>query len=117
MALCCSCSSPVHGAAAQGVADHPPENAAQLTDRKPVRPARRVSHETLVSEAVQTYGPSLSKRSLGGQDDVMRELISNGTPNMPVKYSLEPNKVGEVVRISRRSRRSRAPLSTTPAPH
>ena len=48
--------------------------------------------------AVRTYGPSLSKESLGGQDDVMRELIGNGTPNMPgFKYSLEPGEIGSVI--------------------
>jgi mono/diheme cytochrome c family protein len=29
------------------------------------------------------YGPALSKESLGGQEDVMIQVISNGTPRMP----------------------------------
>ncbi|HZD64191.1 MAG TPA: cytochrome c, partial [Xanthobacteraceae bacterium] len=29
------------------------------------------------------YGPELSRSSLGGQETVMREVISNGTPRMP----------------------------------
>jgi mono/diheme cytochrome c family protein len=29
------------------------------------------------------YGPVLSKESLGGQEDIMVQVISNGTPRMP----------------------------------
>ena len=29
------------------------------------------------------YGPALSKESLGGREEVMREVIANGTPRMP----------------------------------
>jgi len=33
------------------------------------------------------YGPQLSKESLGGNADAMRQVISNGTPRMPAfKY-------------------------------
>ena len=57
-----------------------------------------VCHVKTLITAVRTYGPALSKASLGGQDDVMRELISNGTPNMPgFKYSLEPGEIGAIV--------------------
>jgi mono/diheme cytochrome c family protein len=45
-----------------------------------------------------TYGPLLSKESLGGQDDVMREVISNGTPRMPgFKYHFEPSQIDAIV--------------------
>ena len=44
------------------------------------------------------YGPVLSKDSLGGQDDVMREFISNGTPRMPgFKYHFEPAQIDAIV--------------------
>ncbi|HEY4404792.1 MAG TPA: cytochrome c [Xanthobacteraceae bacterium] len=57
-----------------------------------------VCHVKTLITAVRTYGPALSKESLGGQDDVMRELISNGTPNMPgFKYSLEPAEIGTII--------------------
>jgi mono/diheme cytochrome c family protein len=46
-----------------------------------------------------TYGPPLSKASLGGQEDVMREVIANGTPRMPAfKYHLEPAQIDAIVR-------------------
>jgi mono/diheme cytochrome c family protein len=31
----------------------------------------------------RTYGPPLNKNAGGGDDDVMREYITNGTPRMP----------------------------------
>jgi mono/diheme cytochrome c family protein len=47
----------------------------------------------------QTYGPPLSKASLGGQEDVMREVIANGTPRMPAfKYHFEPAQIDAIVR-------------------
>jgi mono/diheme cytochrome c family protein len=45
-----------------------------------------------------TYGPPLSKASLGGQEDVMREVIANGTPRMPAfKYHFEPAQIDAIV--------------------
>ena len=44
------------------------------------------------------YGPALSKESLGGQVDVMREVISNGTPRMPgFKYQFTPAQIDQIV--------------------
>ena len=34
-------------------------------------------------ELAPYYAPALSRESLGGQEDVMREVIGNGTPRMP----------------------------------
>jgi mono/diheme cytochrome c family protein len=40
------------------------------------------------------YGPALSRDSLGGQDDVMREVIGNGTPRMPgFKYTFTQDQI------------------------
>jgi mono/diheme cytochrome c family protein len=53
------------------------------------------------------YGPALSHQSLGGQDDVMREVISNGTPRMPgFKHHFQPQQIDAIV----------AYLKTIPAP-
>ena len=53
------------------------------------------------------YGPSLSRQSLGGQEDVMREVISNGTPRMPgFKHHFEPAQIAAIA----------AYLKTIPAP-
>ena len=42
----------------------------------------QICHTTVVLTG-RLYGPVLSKDSLGGQEDVLREVISNGTPRMP----------------------------------
>jgi len=53
------------------------------------------------------YGPVLSKDSLNGQEDVMREFISNGTTRMPgFKLQFEPTQINAIV----------AYLKTVPAP-
>ena len=53
------------------------------------------------------YGPTLSKDSAGGRDDVMRDVIGNGTPRMPgFKYQFEPNQIDAIV----------AYLKTVPTP-
>jgi mono/diheme cytochrome c family protein len=44
------------------------------------------------------YGPELSQNSAGGQEDVMRDVISNGTPRMPgFKYHFEPAQIEAIV--------------------
>jgi mono/diheme cytochrome c family protein len=41
---------------------------------------------------------ALSQASLGGQEDVMREVIANGTPRMPAfKYHFEPAQIDAIV--------------------
>ena len=54
------------------------------------------------------YGPVLSKDSLNGQEDVMREFISTGTSRMPgFKFQFEPTQINAIV----------AYLKTVPAPN
>jgi mono/diheme cytochrome c family protein len=54
-----------------------------------------------------TFGPALSKDTAGGRDDVMREVIMNGTLRMPgFKYHFEPPQVDAVI----------AYLKTVPTP-
>jgi mono/diheme cytochrome c family protein len=66
-----------------------------------------VCHVKTLITAVRTYGPALSKQSLGGLDDVLGAFIGNGTSNMPgFKYSLAPGEIGAIV----------AYLKTLPAP-
>ena len=44
------------------------------------------------------YGPTLSQESAGGREDVMREVIANGTPRMPgFKYQFEPSLIEAIV--------------------
>jgi mono/diheme cytochrome c family protein len=54
------------------------------------------------------YGPVLSKDSLGGQEDVMREFIGTGTSRMPgFRFQFEPSQINAIV----------AYLKTVPAPN
>lgn len=54
-----------------------------------------------------TFGPALSRESAGGRDDVLREVIMNGTPRMPAfKLNFEPAQVDAII----------AYLKTVPAP-
>jgi mono/diheme cytochrome c family protein len=58
------------------------------------------------------YGPELSQNSLGGQEAVMREVISNGTPRMPgFKYHFEPAQIDAIVAYLKTM-----PPSPSPAP-
>ena len=44
-----------------------------------------------------TIGPILSRDSAGGRDDVVRQVISDGTPNMPgFKHLLEPGEIAAI---------------------
>jgi len=54
-----------------------------------------------------TFGPTLSKESAGGSEDVMRATITNGTPRMPgFKLLFEPAQIDAIV----------AYLKTVPVP-
>lgn len=44
------------------------------------------------------YGPELSKINMGGSEEVLRVIISNGTQRMPgFKYTYTPEQVGAIV--------------------
>jgi mono/diheme cytochrome c family protein len=43
------------------------------------------------------YGPALSKEAAGGREDVIRDVISNGTPRMPgFKYTYDPAQIAAI---------------------
>jgi mono/diheme cytochrome c family protein len=53
------------------------------------------------------YAPALSRETLGGRTEVIREVISNGTPRMPgFKHHFERGEIDAIV----------AYLKTVPAP-
>jgi mono/diheme cytochrome c family protein len=54
------------------------------------------------SLGARTYGPALNKDAGGGDDDVMREFITNGTPRMPAfKYFLKPEQIEAIISYMR----------------
>jgi mono/diheme cytochrome c family protein len=53
---------------------------------------------TLVQQRTRQYGPVLSRETLGGDDELIREYIRNGTPRMPgFRYYFEPEQIGAIV--------------------
>ena len=54
------------------------------------------------SLGARTYGPALNKEAGGGDDDVMREFITNGTPRMPAfRYYLKPDQIEAIISYMR----------------
>ena len=93
-------------ASAQQLAAHSPLNDKQALGMRLFNQSCRVCH-TKPQLSSPVYGPTLSRQSLGGQGDVMREVISNGTPRMPgFKHHFEPPQIDAIV----------AYLKTIPAP-
>ena len=83
-----------------------PLNDRELLGMRLFNQSCRVCH-TKPQLTSPLYGPALSQKSLGGQEDVMREVISNGTPRMPgFKHHFEPPQIDAIV----------AYLKTIPAP-
>jgi mono/diheme cytochrome c family protein len=83
-----------------------PLNDRELLGMRLFNQSCRVCH-TKPQLTSPLYGPALSRQSLGGPDDVMREVISNGTPRMPgFKHHFEPPQIDAIV----------AYLKTIPAP-
>jgi mono/diheme cytochrome c family protein len=61
-----------------------------------------------------TFGPTLSKDSAGGNDEVMRGVIMDGTPRMPgFKLEFTPPQINAIVAYLRTVP---APEPTSPAP-
>lgn len=69
-------------ASAQPAATQASFNDKELLGMRLFNQSCRVCH-TKPQLSSPLYGPALSRQSLNGQDDVMREVISNGTPRMP----------------------------------
>jgi mono/diheme cytochrome c family protein len=83
-----------------------PLNDRELLGMRLFNQSCRVCH-TKPQLTSPLYGPALSRQSLGGQDSVMREVISNGTPRMPgFKHHFESPQIDAIV----------AYLKTIPAP-
>ena len=54
------------------------------------------------SLGARTYGPALNKDAGGGDNDVMREFVENGTPRMPAfKYYLKPEQIEAIISYMR----------------
>jgi len=84
-------------ASAQPAATHASLNDKELLGMRLLNQSCRVCH-TKPQLSSPLYGPALSRQSLGGQDDVMREVISNGTPRMPgFKHHFDRTQIDSIV--------------------
>ncbi|HLK81946.1 MAG TPA: cytochrome c [Xanthobacteraceae bacterium] len=53
---------------------------------------------TVVQQRTRQYGPVLSRETLGGDEELIREYISTGTPRMPgFRYYFEPAQINSIV--------------------
>lgn len=96
-----------HGASAQPAEAGAPLNDTQKIGQKLFYQSCVVCHTKPQITSGQ-YGPVLSKDSLGGQEDVMREFIGTGTSRMPgFRFQFEPGQINAIV----------AYLKTVPAPN
>ena len=93
------------GAFAQQPAN-PPLTAVQTEGRDTFAKSCSICHLPPQHNA-PTYGPRLNQTSLGGNEQVMRQVISDGTPRMPgFKHMYKPAEIDSII----------AYLKTVPAP-
>lgn len=53
---------------------------------------------TVVQQRTRQYGPVLSRETLGGDEELIREYIGNGTPRMPgFRYYFAPDQINAIV--------------------
>ena len=53
---------------------------------------------TLVQQRTRQYAPVLSRETLGGDEELIREYIGNGTPRMPgFRFYFEPTQISAIV--------------------
>jgi mono/diheme cytochrome c family protein len=67
---------------------------------------------TLVQQRTRQYGPVLSRETLGGDEELIREYIGNGTPRMPgFRYYFAPDQITAIVQYIKT-----VPPQSAPAP-
>jgi mono/diheme cytochrome c family protein len=53
---------------------------------------------TQIQQRTRQYGPVLSRDTLGGDEEAMRDYIGNGTPLMPgFRFNFEPGQISAIV--------------------
>jgi mono/diheme cytochrome c family protein len=99
------------GASAQPAGGNQTLDDKQLLGMQLFNQSCRVCH-TKPQMTSPLYGPELSRSSAGGSEEVMREVISNGTPRMPgFQYHFEPAQIEAIAAYLKT-----IPPSAAPAP-
>jgi mono/diheme cytochrome c family protein len=84
------------GAFAQGAPDAS-FNDAQREGLRLFSQSCGVCH-TLIQQRTKQYGPALSRETLGGDEEAMRDFIGQGTPRMPgFRFNFEPDQISAIV--------------------
>jgi mono/diheme cytochrome c family protein len=84
-------------ASAQQISGERASSEQELLGMRLFNQSCRVCH-TKPQMTSPLYGPELSRNSAGGQENVMRDVISNGTPRMPgFKYHFDPAQIDAIV--------------------
>jgi mono/diheme cytochrome c family protein len=53
---------------------------------------------TVIQQHTRQYGPVLTRATLGGDEEAMRDYIGNGTPRMPgFRFNFEPAQIDAIV--------------------
>lgn len=53
---------------------------------------------TQIQQRTRQYGPVLSRETLGGDEEAMRDYIGTGTPRMPgFRFNFEPAQISAIV--------------------
>lgn len=87
----------VAGVSQSALAQHDELNPQQQLGRRLYEQSCGVCHTrpTLVSKLL--YGPELNEKTAGGQQQVIRGVITDGTPRMPAfKYTYDPTQIAAI---------------------
>jgi len=87
----------IQAAAAQPFPSSDTLTPQQLRGRDLFNQSCLVCHVKLQITSPAKYGPDLSQKAMGGQEAAIRDLITNGTPNMPAfKYHFAPDQIDAI---------------------
>jgi mono/diheme cytochrome c family protein len=72
-------------------------NETQTLGRRLFEQSCGVCHTRVMLTARVLYGPELSRETAGGNEEVVRGVISNGTPRMPAfKYMFDQTQIAAI---------------------
>jgi mono/diheme cytochrome c family protein len=87
----------IHSATAQPFPAADTLSPQQLRGRDLFNQSCMVCHVKLQITSPAKYGPDLSQKAMGGQEAAIREVIRDGTPNMPAfRYHFTPDQIDAI---------------------
>ena len=94
-------------------------NADNLTDQQTLGQSLFVQScgvcHTQVQQRARQYAPTLSRETLGGDEELIREYISSGTPRMPgFRYNFEPEQIAAIAQYLKTVPPPAAPAQAAP---